>query len=168
MKRLSALAFAVASVLALGGCANYMLGTTLPSNLKTIGVVTFANHTSEPGIESTVTSVVRKEFQRDGQLKVVDPAEADIVLTATLLSYEVETKLYEKDNPGKSRRHQATLSCRIDAVERATGKTIVGNTVSGDWTFAVSGDVVTARRNALKDVAKDLAKEVVDAVVSAW
>lgn len=168
MKKRTIFAFAAAAALLLAGCANYMLGTTLPAHLKTINVATFTNQTTEPGIESTVTSAVRREFQRDGQLKVLDSGDADILLTAVLVSYDVESKLYDRNNTNKTRLQQATISCKIDAVERETGKTIVSKVVQGDKTFPVSGDIVTARRNALKDVANDLAKEVVDAVVSAW
>ena len=159
---------AVALATAMVGCANYRLGTTLPSHLKSICVETFANQTVEPNIESRITSSVRQQFQRDGQLKIADADSADILLTGTLTSYDVSPLLYEKNNPNTTRRYQAEIICKIEAVERATGKVLASTSVSGDITFPAAGDVVTARRNSLDAVAKDLAQEVVDAVVSAW
>lgn len=158
----------IAIAMVISGCANYRLGTTLPAHLKTISIGTFQNQTVEPNIESRITSAVRREFQRDGQLAIVSEGNGDIILTGILTSYDVSPLLYEKNNPNTTRRYQAEIICKVEAVERATGKTLVSSSVSGDITFPAAGDVVTARRNSLDAVAKDLAKEVVDAVVSAW
>lgn len=151
------------------GCTNYRLGTTLPPHLKTIYVATFENHTVEPNIEQRITTAVRRQFQHDGQLKIVGmEANADIVLKATLKSYEVDSLLYERNNPSATRRYRATITCAIDAREVETGKVVVQREVVGDTTFPAAGDTVTARRNALDSVARDLATEVVDAVIGAW
>ena len=163
-----ACAFAVA-VAGAFGCANYRLGTTLPKHLKTIYIPTFKNQTTEPAIESKITSAVRRDFQRDGNLRVVDSeAEADIRLKATLLAYDVESLLYERNSPNTTRRYKARLVCLLDAEEVATGKKIVTRQVTGETTFPAAGDTVTARRNALNDVARSLSREVVDAVIGAW
>ena len=151
------------------GCANYRLGTTLPPHLKTIYVSTFENHTVEPNIEQKITTAVRRKFQHDGQLKIVgSEADADIILKATLKSYDVDSLLFERDNPSATRRYRATITCAIDAREAASDKVVVQREVRGDTTFPAAGDTVTARRNALEDVARDLATEVVDAVIGAW
>ena len=159
---------AVALATAMAGCANYRLGTTLPPHLKSICVETFANQTVEPNIESRITSSVRRQFQRDGQLKIADANSADIILHGILTSYEVSPLLYERKSPNTTRTYKAAIVCQLEAVERATGKVLASTSVSGDITFPAAGDVVTARRNSLDAVAKDLAQEVVDAVVSAW
>ena len=162
-------AVAAFASLLLAGCANYRLGTTLPPHLKTIYVPTFENRTIEPNIEQKITTAVRRQFQHDGQLKIVSSEdEADIVLKATLTSYDVDSLLRDKNNPNATRRYRATIACRIDARERETGKAIVEQTVTGDTTFPAAGDTVTARRNALNDVARSLSLEVVDAVIGAW
>ncbi|MBR0057449.1 MAG: hypothetical protein IJP66_08990, partial [Kiritimatiellae bacterium] len=159
----------LACAAALAGCANYRLGTTLPPNLKTIHVATFENHTAEPNIEQKITTAVLRQFQHDGQLKVVSAEDqADISLTAVLKSYDVDSLLYERGNPSATRRYRARIFCDIDATETATGRTVVKRQVVGDTTFPAAGDTVTARRNALEDVARDLATEVVDAVIGAW
>lgn len=160
---------ALCASLLLSGCANYRLGTTLPPNLKTICVPTFENHTIEPNIEQKITTAVRRQFQHDGQLKIVSSEnDADIILKATLTSYDVDSLLRDKNNPNATRRYRATISCLIDARERETGKIVVVQTVKGETTFPAAGDTVTARRNALNDVSRDLALEVVDAVIGAW
>lgn len=163
------LAVAATLCAVLCGCANYRIGTTLPPHLKTIYVETFENRTVEPNIEQRITTAVRRKFQHDGQLKIVAAeADADIVLKATLKSYDVDSLLYERGNPSATRRYRARIVCAIDASEVESGKQIVKREVVGDTTFPAVGDTVTARRNALEDVARDLATEVVDAVIGAW
>lgn len=162
-------AFALCASLMLAGCANYRLGTTLPPHLKTIFVPTFENRTVEPNIEQKITTAVRRQFQHDGQLKIVSSEnDADIVLKGTLTSYDVDSLLRDKNNPNATRRYRATISCALDARERETGKAIVAQTVTGNTTFPAAGDTVTARRNALNDVSRSLSLEVVDAVIGAW
>lgn len=150
------------------GCANYKLGTTLPPHLKTISVETFKNESSEPQIETTVTSEVIKQFQFDGQLKIADVDEADIKLVGKIVKYELHPVLFDRNSPKRANEYKAIVTVQIIATERATGKKITSDTITGSKTFDASGDLVTARRSVLPAVAKDLAKKVVDAVVSAW
>lgn len=158
----------IAIAMVISGCANYRLGTTLPDHLKTISIETFQNQTVEPNIESRITSAVRREFQRDGQLEIVMAKEGDILLSGTLLAYDIKPLLYDKSKPNTTRRYEAKITCSILAIERESGKQLANRVVSGSVSFPAAGDTVTARRNSLDAVARTLAKEVVDAVVSAW
>lgn len=169
MKILKVIFFAVvATAVCLTGCANYRIGSTLPPSLRSVYVSPFINKTVEPNIETKIASSTRREFQRDGQLKVVEANEADMELAVVLLSYEVESLLYEKNNPGTTRRYRARITCHVDAKDNKTGETVVAGNVTGETTFPAVGDVVTARRNALDDVSKDLSRKIVDSVINAW
>lgn len=150
------------------GCANYQLGTTLPPHLRTVSVATFKNLSGEPNIESSITSATLREFNRDGQLKVKDADEADILLTGDIAEYTLDPVRQDRNNPKKTREYKAVIKMNILAVERATGKKVTSQTVTGSKTFEAQGDLMTARRNVLPDVAEDLAKKTVDAVISAW
>ena len=150
------------------GCANYQLGTTLPPHLRTISVATFENASEEPNIEASLTSATLREFQRDGQLKIKDPDEADILLTGTVIKYELEAVRANRNHPKSTAEYKAILAIHIRAVERKTGKKIVEQNVSGSKIFDASSDLVSARRNILPDVSTDLARKIVDAVISAW
>ncbi len=158
-----------AIALSLGiGCANYQLGTTLPPHLKTISVATFGNTSEEPNIEASITAATLREFQRDGQLKIKDPDEADILLAGTIVKYELEAVRANRNHPKSTAEYKALLAIHIRAVERTTGKKIVEQTVTGSKIFDASSDLVSARRNILPDLSTDLARKVVDAVISAW
>ncbi len=163
---LSLMALAAAAIWI--GCANYQLGTTLPPHLRTISVATFENASEEPNIESSITAATLREFQRDGQLKIKDPEEADILLTGTVIKYQLEALRANRNHPKSTAEYKAVLMIHIRAVERRTGKKIVEQNVSGSKIFDASGDLVSARRNILPDVSTDLARKIVDAVISAW
>lgn len=109
-----------------------------------------------------------QEFQRDGQLKIKDRDEADIVLSGVISDYRLAQKRADSNSPKKTSEYEAYVTVNIVAVERTTGKKIVSKTVTGKKIFSVSSDIMTAKRNSLPDVAKDLSKNVVDAVISAW
>lgn len=168
MKNAIKAALCAASALALCGCACYQLGTTLPSHLRTVSVETFRNASGEPNIETRITSATRLEFQRDGQLKIKDPDEADINLTGVIIGYKLDPVLADRNNPKRTREYKAVVTVQIVAVERATGKKIVTQTITGSTTLDGTGDLQTARRNALPDLSRDAAKKIVDAVISAW
>lgn len=166
-RTMSILAAATISAI-LSGCANYQLGTTLPPHLRSVSVDTFKNLSEEPQIETTITSATLSEFQRDGQLKVRDADEADILLTGEILNYRLDPVRADRNNPKKTKEYKAIVSMRIHAFERATGKKVTEQNVTGSKTFEATGDLMTARRNVLPEVARELGRKVVDAVISAW
>ena len=159
---------ASAALVFLAGCANYQLGTTLPPHLRSIYVETFKNSTREPQLETKITADVIREFQRDGQLKVKDAHEADIILTGVITQYKLEPMRSKRDNPKATLDYKAIVTVTISAAERKTGKKIIAQGVTASKTFEVKGDLMTARRNILPEVSRELGRKVVDAVISAW
>ena len=171
MKKLSALVFCFvfAGVFPfVTGCAHYTIGTTLPKHLKTVYVETLRNQTGEPQIESSITAAILREFQRDGQLKVVDRDNADVLVTGTLTEYKLEPMRYDRNNPKKTREYRAIIRGNILVMDQVKGVPLAKQKVSGSTKLSAVGDLVTARRNALPDVSSDLGSEIVDAVISAW
>ncbi len=159
---------ASAALTVLAGCANYKLGTTLPPHLKSVYVETFKNSTKEPQLETKITSEIIREFQRDGQLKVKDADEADIILTGVITQYKLDPQRSKRDSPKATLEYKAIVTVTLVAAERKTGKRIVSQGVTASKIFVVRGDLMTARRNILPEVARELGRKVVDAVISAW
>lgn len=167
MKKIQA-AFFLFAIAFFAGCANYQIGTTLPKHLKTVYVETLRNQTGEPQVETTITAAILREFQRDGQLKVVSRDDADVVITGTLTEYKLEPMRYDRNNPKTTREYRAIIRGEIIAMDEVKGRRLVKQKVSGSTKLAATGDLVTARRNALPDAALDLGDEIVEAVISAW
>lgn len=87
------LAFWIAAgwVLAGTGCGYRLLGqeNLLPKDVRTVFVEPFVNKTREVGLGDELTSVIRSEFFRRGQLRVVDRLDqADAILTGVVRSFE--------------------------------------------------------------------------------
>lgn len=161
-------ALCLAAALGGAGCTGYQLGTTLPPNLRTLAVTPFVNESGEPQIEGSVTRAILQEVQREGQLRIVSPESADILLTGTVVSYRLEPMRYDRDRPTAVREYRAVIRASIHAVDRAKNTTLADVVVDGDATFLGTGDLVTAKRSAMPAAARDLAHEIVNAIVSAW
>ena len=75
----------------LGGCGYQWVGQSslLPKDAQTVYVEPFVNRSRDVGMEKELTSALRGEFYRRGQLRVVDtPEQADIILSGVVRSLE--------------------------------------------------------------------------------
>ena len=73
------------------GCGYQFVGESslLPKDARTIYVEPFINRTRDVGIEKELTTAMRGEFYRRGELRVVDsPEQADIILAGTIRSLD--------------------------------------------------------------------------------
>ena len=73
------------------GCGYQLSGesTFLPKDVKTLYIEPFINRSRDVGIEKEMTTALRGEFYRRGQLRVVDQMEqADAILTGVVQSLE--------------------------------------------------------------------------------
>jgi hypothetical protein len=74
-----------------GGCGYQFVGESslIPKDARTIYVETFVNRSRDVGMEKELTTALRGEFYRRGQLTVVEGSEqADLILTGVIRSIE--------------------------------------------------------------------------------
>ena len=79
------------ALIPLGGCGYQWVGQSslLPKDAQTVYVEPFINRSRDIGLEKQLTSALRGEFYRRGQLRVVDASEqADIILSGVVRSLE--------------------------------------------------------------------------------
>ena len=79
------------ALIPLGGCGYQWVGQSslLPKDAQTVYVEPFINRSRDIGLEKQLTSALRGEFYRRGQLRVVDAVEqADIILSGVVRSLE--------------------------------------------------------------------------------
>jgi Lipopolysaccharide-assembly len=77
--------------LAFGGCGYQFVGESslLPKDARTIYVEPFVNRSRDVGMEKELTTALRGEIYRRGQLKVVERLEqADVILSGVIRSLE--------------------------------------------------------------------------------
>jgi hypothetical protein len=77
--------------LTFGGCGYQFVGESslLPKDARTIYLEPFVNRSRDVGMEKELTTALRGEFYRRGQLAVVEGSEqADVILTGVVRSLE--------------------------------------------------------------------------------
>jgi Lipopolysaccharide-assembly len=90
LRRFAVWSFAMMVVAPLGGCGYQFVGESslLPKEARTIYVEPFVNRSRDVGLDKELTTALRGEFYRRGQLKIVDSAEqADVILSGVIRCY---------------------------------------------------------------------------------
>jgi hypothetical protein len=149
-------------ILFASGCAGYRLGPTngVVAGEKSVEVAPFVNQTLQPRLTDAVTAQMRKELQRDGTYQLVSSSDADIVVSGTLISYQRAEVTLASNDILTVRDFRLSLTARVTARERNTGKAILDQTVTGYTLMRVGNDLPSAERQALPLLAGDLAKNV--------
>lgn len=165
-----ALSIVLLALSSLAGCGTYRLGTTLPSDLRSIFVPTFKNTTSEPGIETGITNAVISRFQVDGNLKTASREEADTVLEGEIIGWDRRVMGYGGQDDEEVEEYRLYITVRIKFINLRTGKVLLPpRIVKGKTDFYIDTESLPAAEEAARpDAYRDLAKKIVDAVVSFW
>jgi len=120
MKRLGLLLL-LAPLIACG----YQLGGTsaaIPAGARTIGIQLFKSHVRETGLEVHLRRAIEEEFRRRGVLRVVTPAEADLVLSGDIRRFtDVPVAFSATD---EAVQYQTVVQVGMRLVERATGRVL--------------------------------------------
>lgn len=151
------------------GCVGYQLGSMLPSDIRTVAVPPFVNRTAEPNLEDEATRAAIAEIQRDGSLRVIDPALADAILKVTLKEFELVPVAYTEEKSTQVDEYRMRLHASV-VLQRLRDNSVVYENpdVVGETEFIVSGDMSSSKRNALPEAARDLAHQIVKKIVEAW
>jgi hypothetical protein len=150
------------------GCVGYRLGSTLPPGINVIHITTFINKTTEPRLEIETTQATIREVQRDGTLSVSDLEKSDVILRVALVGFKLEPLRYETDRSTTTREYRLTITANLTLTDRITKKVLTQSTVQGEADFTPTGDLSSAKREALPEAAKDLAHDIVESVVEFW
>lgn len=144
------------------GCAGYHLGPTngLAAGEKSIQINPFVNQTLQPRLTDAVTAQMRKELQRDGTYRLATSGDADIVVAGALTSYSRMEVTFATTDILTVRDFRLSLTARVSARDRATGKEILDQPVSGFTLIRVGADLPSAERQAMPLLAADLAKNI--------
>ena len=101
LRRFAVWSFAMMIVAPLGGCGYQFVGESslLPKEARTIYVEPFVNRSRDVGLDKELTTALRGEFYRRGQLKIVDSAEqADVILSGVIRSLDSTVASVNRDD----------------------------------------------------------------------
>ena len=161
-----AVGVAVAGLLA--GCAGYQLGSTLPPDIKTVHVMPFANQSGEPLLENQTMRAAVAEFQKDGTLRVVDSATADLLVEVTLTECKLEPVRYNQDSARTAQEYRLWIRGTIRVKRQPAGTAMFSGSIQGESTFDFAGDLASAKTRAIPAASLDLAHKIVESVVEYW
>ncbi|MGV3755547.1 MAG: LPS assembly lipoprotein LptE [Verrucomicrobiota bacterium] len=154
--------FSCLAALFLTGCAGYQLGPTngTTAGARSIEVQFFQNETGEPRLIEAVTQSLRKTLQQDGTYKLDTRGESTVIVTGTLLRYDRGGVTFQPSDIRTVRDYNVTLTARVIARERASGKVLLDKVISGRTTLRAGSDLASAERQSLPNLAEDLSRNI--------
>ena len=95
--RLPEAAVLLSVALLLSGCG-YTFRSTLDDRYQTVHVAAFSNDTGEYGLQASLTNAVIRKFKNDGRLRVRNTPDADIIVTGSIVDYELRGLTFGEDD----------------------------------------------------------------------
>lgn len=162
--------------MAVTGCG-YTTKSASMGSLKTIHIQDFENkitYTTEGGkniyiplLEVDVTNAVIDRFLFDGNLKVVDAEDADLVLKGKLLRYNRDVLRYTEDEDVWEYRISITVSLELWNEQTKTVEWTESQFV-GDTEYFVSGSLAKSEDTAIDEAIVDLSRRIVERTIENW
>jgi hypothetical protein len=129
----------------------------MPAGAHSVQVVPFQNHTAEPRLIDALTTALRRNFLQDGTYRLDTQDGGDVILTGIIIKFDRQGVSYQPNDIVTVQDYYLTLTARITARERSTGKVLVDKEVTGRATIRVGNDQTTAERQAVPILADDIA-----------
>lgn len=147
----------------LSGCAGYRLGpiNTLAPAAQSIQINPIVNQTVEPRLSEAVTGALRKQFQRDATYRLATRNDGDIIVTGVITRYDRKELSFLPDDVLTVKDYRVSLTAQITARERASGRVLLDQPVTGHSLLRVGTNLASAERQALPLLAEDVANKVV-------
>jgi hypothetical protein len=160
----------------IAGCG-YTTRSSLPGHLKTIHIahidnkIVYTSATSRevyfPLLEVDARNAIIDRFQFDGNLRVVNEDDADLVLKGSLLSYERHGLRFSSSDVAEEYRVQVVVSLEMFDTQKNEMMWQEPRFV-GQATFFISGPEATSEESAVQEAIVDLARRVVERTVENW
>ena len=145
-----------------GGCAGYRLGPTsgLAAGDKSVQIAPFLNRTLEPRLSDALALQLRKQLQRDGTYRLASHDDGDVIVTGTIVRYDRLELSFQPSDVLTVRDYRLRMTAHVTARERASGKMLLDQPVTGTTLVRVGNDFASSERQALPLLADDLARNV--------
>ncbi|MCA9401932.1 MAG: LptE family protein [Candidatus Omnitrophica bacterium] len=164
------------SVMFLSGCG-YTTSSNLAGHLKTIHVETFKNKIKFsqedqrniylPLLEVDVRNAVIDRYLFDGNLKIAERSQADLVLRGSLIGYQRDPLRYTDSDDVQEYRVRIIVSLELyDQVKQTVMWSETG--FAGEADYFVTGSQASTEESAVKDATIDLARRIVERTIENW
>ncbi len=147
----------------LAGCCGYSTHSLLPSHLRTVAVPPATNTTTQPGLAEALTDSLTAAFASDRTLHVTNTEAADLVVTATVSSYNRTASSYTGDQAVST--YELSVSAQVDARDQTRNEEFYKGVASARVTYDPN---VKTEEVAAAEAIRKLASEIVRQVQIAW
>jgi len=169
----------LAALIFISGCG-YTTQSLLPTEFKKIYVDNFVNKikvTDEssdarmyrgyrPGMEIEMTRKIRDKYVFDGNLKVANREDADLILKGELVDFRHEALRYDRNDNIEEYRVRMVVNMELQTKD---GKTRwQENNFAGESLYRTSGPLVKTETQAILEAEDDLARRVVERTIEEW
>lgn len=162
--------------LLLQGCG-YTTSSTLPARLRTVHVEKFKNsigYTSQSGrniylplLEVKIRDAAVDQYLFDGNLRVAEAQEADLILQGELLNYERQVLRYTDNDDAEEYRVQIVVSMKLWDVQQQEFVWVEPK-FAGEATYFISGPLASSEDAAVLEATTDLARRIVERTIENW
>ena len=158
----------VLTLAGLAGCGYNFRGkqNNLPSDVRTVAIPVFENHTGELRIERVFTDETIFQFTRSQMLRLVGEGQADAVLKGIIKEVRTEDVALTRGQASSQRRLTIVVSASL--TRRSDGRVLWEDRVlEKNRTYNVASSIQASDQNksaAVTELAKDLAETLHDRV----
>ena len=162
-------AWVVLTSLCVVGCAGYHVGPVTRRSFNTIAVPMFHTDTLRPQLEAQISNAIIRRLQEDGSLRIKSQADADAILTGTVIRYQRTALRTLRTDTNVPREYEVAITVRVEARDRRTGEILLKSTeVEGKSDVFIGEDQQSAEEQALPLVADEIGRRVAGLLVESW
>ena len=165
-RRLPGLLLVAVLALAAAGCAYGFSGGGLPSHVRTVAVLPFANETTSPEITREVTDALRDGLQKRLGLRDASEEKASAIVRGTITKYEVDVPVAYSANPQQATASRRRLQVVVDVeiYDQVQGKVLwTKKAISGEGEYSERAEA-DGRKAAIARIVND----VIEGAQSQW
>lgn len=158
------------------GCG-YSARSSLPSNLRTINIPPFKNSINYnedssrqiyiPLLEVEVRNNIIDRYQHDGNLRIADGDNADLVLKGELVNFDRSELREEDDRDVEEYRVHISVNLQLWDTDKNEMKWEEKG-FTGEATYFVTGPKATSEQSAINEAMVDLARRIVERTIEDW
>jgi hypothetical protein len=146
-------------------CGYYSFGGSIPSDVKKIAIPIFDDNTSYPGVREDLTNLVIDAFIADNTLEIVNEAEADLLLTGTILSIREQAAIVTSGEDVEQFDVYVTVKVKCENLK--TGKVWWDKTLRRFGTMSGAGSQ-DQQSEAIEEAITQITDDILNNTLANW
>ena len=158
---------ALAPLLLLAACNYGLAGGGFPDHIRTIHIESFENETPQFELAQQIFTAMVDEVPSSLGVQVGSRANADALLTGSILGYDDAAQNYSSSGEGRIQvlQHQVRISVNVRLVDVRENVILWEGRVSGNGQYAPDTETEDAGRRIAIDM---IVRDVIDGAQSQW